>query len=62
MTIKWQGTDTKNVLKWNVEAESYYELLQKLIEKGSNRQLYRFRRIYIPRITRLFRRIANFKK
>ena len=34
MTIKWQGTDTKNVLKWNVEAESYYELLQKLIEKG----------------------------
>lgn len=34
MTIKWQGTDTKNVLKWNVEAESYYELLRKLIEKG----------------------------
>lgn len=34
MIIKWQGTDTKKVLKWNVEAESYYELLQKLIEKG----------------------------
>ena len=33
MRIKWQGTDTEKNVKWNVEAESYYELLQKLIEK-----------------------------
>lgn len=33
MRIKWQGTDTGKNVKWNVEAESYYELLQKLIEK-----------------------------
>lgn len=33
MRIKWQGTDTGKNVKWNVEAESYYEPLQKLIEK-----------------------------
>jgi len=34
MTIKWQGTDTRKIVIWNTEAESYYELLQQLIEKG----------------------------
>lgn len=33
MTIKWQGTNTSKVVKWAVEAESYLELLNKLIEK-----------------------------
>ena len=33
MMIKWQGTNTSKVVKWTVEAESYLELLNKLIEK-----------------------------
>lgn len=33
MTIKWQGTNTSKVVKWTLEAESYLELLNKLIEK-----------------------------
>lgn len=31
--IKWQGSNTSNSVRWIVEAESYNELMQKLIEK-----------------------------
>ena len=32
--IKWIGTDTSRFVKWNEEAETYFELLFKLIERG----------------------------
>lgn len=32
--IKWVGTDTSRFVKWNAEAETYLELLFKLIERG----------------------------
>ena len=32
--IKWVGTDTSKLTKWNEEAETYLELLSKLIERG----------------------------
>ena len=32
--IKWTGTDTRYVIKWTEETETYLELLFKLIERG----------------------------